>query len=456
MAGWDRLDVMLQQELRQLQEEGYIIDAGIHAAAGRLETDADIEVFFATLRQLPQDPQYPFFEPAELDRIMKAAVMPARPSQGTTFDRIHGALVGRCIGCSLGKPLETGPYFWESSQDRPGWLNVKRWFVGAGAYPISDYVPSHSRAETTHGLHVINPACQKDQIAFMDTDDDIRYTLIGLLLLEKHGFAFDPFDVGAMWHAVLPYRFVCTAETQAYLNFAHVSHHLGMKPDGGLSPEMQDYVRTHINPYREWIGAQIRIDGYGYVAAGDPLTAARLAYQDASFSHVKNGVYGAMFFAALIAMALVEKDLDCCLDHALAVIPATSRLYRYIKRTIVIARAAATAEQLVEQVWEYLLDYGCTHTINNACCCVAAIVFAKGDFSLAVTTAVLFGLDTDCNGATVGSVMGALVGEREIPDHWKRPLNDTIYAALPDFHPIAITAVAKRFYALHERFRIDG
>ncbi len=456
MAGWDRMDVMLRHELRQLSEEGYLVGDKIRTAASRLATDADIEPFFATLRRLPQDPDYPFWEPDDLGRIMKDAMMPVRSDRIPDFDHFLGALLGRCIGCSLGKPLEAGPYFWESTKENPGWRNVKRWFEGAGSYPIADYVPGRSQAEKTFGLYVINPACQKEQIAFMDTDDDIRYTIVSLLLLEKHGLTFDPYDVGTMWHEVLPYRFLCTAETQAYLNFAQIRYHLGAKPAGGMSAADHDYVRTNVNPYREWIGAQIRIDGYGYVAAGDPLTAARLAYQDASFSHVKNGVYGAMFFAALIAMALTEDDLDRCLIHALSVIPATSRLHRYLERTIAIAKKAASAERLVEQVWEYLLDFDCTHTINNACCCVAAIVFAKGDFSLAVSTAVLFGLDTDCNGATVGSVMGAFGGADAIPDYWKDPLHDTLYAALPGFHPISIAAVARRFFALHERFRIDG
>ncbi|MCK7487507.1 MAG: hypothetical protein MZU97_19860 [Bacillus subtilis] len=60
-------------------------------------------------------------------------------------------------------------------------------------------------------------------------------------------------------------------------------------------------------------------------------------------------------------------------------------------RTWNLAREATTQEGLIETVWAYLLDFHTTHTINNACVCLASIVFANGDFDTAITTAVLFG-----------------------------------------------------------------
>ncbi|MGQ9691695.1 MAG: hypothetical protein ACUVQY_10675, partial [Thermoproteota archaeon] len=62
---------------------------------------------------------------------------------------------------------------------------------------------------------------------------------------------FETLDVGEMWLERLPYHMVYTAERVAYRNLVN-----GLKP-----PE----TALNLNPYREWIGARIRADIWGYV-----------------------------------------------------------------------------------------------------------------------------------------------------------------------------------------------
>ena len=62
------------------------------------------------------------------------------------------------------------------------------------------------------------------------------------------------------------------------------------------------------NPYREWIGADIRSDPWGYMAPADPEYAADMAYRDAFLSHRRQGIYGELFFSAAIAAAFALDD----------------------------------------------------------------------------------------------------------------------------------------------------
>jgi hypothetical protein len=355
-------------------------------------------------------------------------------------------------GCALGKPLENGPMM-GGSDGRPGWRNVQLWFEGADAYPIRGYAPERSRAESL-GLSLAGwgSASTREKIRFMESDDDVRYTVLGLLLLEQRGLEWDAWDVGKLWHSRLSYGQVCTAETQAYLNFALTTCHMHGEKPADWEARLA-WVRTHLNPYREWIGAQIRADGLAYGAAGHPELAAELAWRDASFSHVKNGIYGEMFVAAMIAAAFVESDPEKIVAAGLSEIPATSRLAADVARAVEIARAAGEPLELVEKIWDAFKHYDPVHTNNNAALVAASLIHANGDFEKGITTAVLGGWDTDCNGATVGSILGASLGAHALPAEWIEPLHDTLYADLHGFHPIAISECARRSYAVFQRIR---
>ena len=104
-----------------------------------------------------------------------------------------------------------------------------------------------------------------------------------------------------------------TAERVAYRNLL-----LGISAPG---------TATRHNPFREWIGAQIRTDVYGWVHPGDPAAAARAAWTDARLSHVRNGVYGAMAVAAMCATpsSPTAEAVDDVVATGLAVVPPESR-----------------------------------------------------------------------------------------------------------------------------------
>ena len=62
------------------------------------------------------------------------------------------------------------------------------------------------------------------------------------------------------------------------------------------------------------------------------------------------------------------------------------------------------------------------HAINNTALVAAALYAFDGDFSGGISAVVQGGLDTDTNGAAVGSILGALAGPGGIDERWSAPL----------------------------------
>ena len=70
--------------------------------------------FYMAVSAMPVRSGYPYMEPSDLEGIRAARQvsdgMKALPtglaSQENRYDKVYGALLGRCAGCLLGKPVE--------------------------------------------------------------------------------------------------------------------------------------------------------------------------------------------------------------------------------------------------------------------------------------------------------------------------------------------------------------
>lgn len=452
MAIWDRFETLVYREETQRREEG-CDTTGFRERIADCKGDlGKLSALYDELDQLTVRPDFPYKEPDGKrveDIFALAEICTPDPgfhgSEEELYDRMYGAWLGRCVGCALGKPFETFPFVY-GRDEKKGWELIKEYLEGANALPLNGYVPGTSASQDQ-----VAPYCSasfRENIRFMETDDDVRYLLLALLMGEQKGNDFTPDDVAVLWQTHLPVRMCFTAELQAYLN--------------SMNAEIDDpetryaYYSSYRNPFREWIGAQIRVDHYAYVNAGSPRLAAEVAWKDARFSHTKNGIYGAMFVAAMIAAAFNGNDPEACVEIGLSVVPKTSRLYEAVRDAVSMAKTAESTEALYDGLWKKYGHYHFVHTINNAALCAAALVYGKGDFTRTIVTAVCCGWDTDCNGATVGSLMGALLGAKGLPAHWVEPLHDTLYSALPDYHPTSISACARRSVALYQKLHGNG
>jgi ADP-ribosylglycohydrolase len=380
-------------------------------------------------------------EPADLPAILgcrpgdRRDRLPLTLDDAALADRIAGAWWGRIAGCVLGKPVEMLMQTGDSRNQLRGLLQQ------AGEYPLNDYITEaavapfwQKQADKPHWLQEWRTSL-RGHITAAPADDDLNYTVIALELIERHGRSFTPDHVLDHWLRTLPYGVVWSAEKMAYRNRV-----LGL-----AHPQ----TARLLNPYRQWIGAQIRTDLYGYIAPGQPQHAAELAWADAAASHTANGIYGGMWVAATVAAAFCALDADAAIRRGLEQIPARCRLATELRNTLDVAHHHGDDwEQTLDEIHRRVGHYHCVHAINNACLVVAALIHGRGDFGRTVGIAVMGGLDTDCNGATAGSIFGALHGRAAIDDRWITPFQNTLHTSLAEHPPLHVPTLITRTHAL--------
>jgi ADP-ribosylglycohydrolase len=112
-------------------------------------------------------------------------------------------------------------------------------------------------------------------------------------------------------------------------------------------------------------------------------------------------------------------------------------------------------ESAIDRLYELYGRYHWVHTINNAALVTAALLYSEGDYERGITYAVAGGWDTDCNGATVGSILGVIHGADRLPEKWIAPLRNTIRTSLRGFDRTTFPELAARTVTLAQRFSLD-
>jgi ADP-ribosylglycohydrolase len=107
-------------------------------------------------------------------------------------------------------------------------------------------------------------------------------------------------------------------------------------------------------------------------------------------------------------------------------------------------RTAAGWEQVWDRINEQYGHYHPVHTINNAALVVMALLKGERDFQKSIVVAVRGGWDTDCNGATAGSILGVMLGARALPEKWVGVLNDRLISAVRGYEDNRISDLARR------------
>ena len=356
----------------------------------------------SALRMCPRLPDWPYVEPTDLNGIkaeMPSLKLPAiAVDGGNVRDRILGGWLGKNIGGALGGPIE-------------GWTRQR---IVETYGEITDYV-------------------QKPPSTL---NDDTAYEIAALHVLEENGRDFTACDIGLEWVERIPQSY--TAERVAIENMKR----------GIMPPE----CAIIDNPYREWIGGQMKGEVWGLLCPGRPADAVDYAYRDAIIAHERNGVYGELYDAALIAAAFAESDPRTLLEGCLGFVPARSRFAEVVRDSI----RWCDESRSWQVAWEkaeasHAGRYHPDHTFPAICSVVIGLLFGDGDFERSTCITATCGLDTDCSAGQTAAIMGTILGASRIPAKWKDPIGDDFETFVVGYERLKTSEVAEWTYRLGKR-----
>lgn len=270
-------------------------------------------------------------------------------------------------------------------------------------------------------------------------NDDCVYELLALDVLETVGRGASPADFGEMWKDRL--QFAWSAEWVALENLK-----------AGITAPRSGWRG---NPMHDWVGAQMRAMVFGLVAPGWPLEAARLAQLEASVSHVGSGIDAAVFSAVMTSLAFVHNDVRDVVRAAVALFADADSEFAAVVRSCfeVCTRTTDGDVARIELLARFEERYW-IHSFPNIAAVIVALWFGEGDFTRSMAIVAKCGLDADCNGGLVGTILGVL--NAAVPSWWANPLEGRLDTYVASIGTVSIEAVAHQSVLVAEALRFSA
>jgi ADP-ribosylglycohydrolase len=198
---------------------------------------------------------------------------------------------------------------------------------------------------------------------------------------------------------------------------------------GLLPPLSGDYN----NAWKHSNGAWIRSEVWACCTPGRPDLVTKYAYYDACVDHgTGEGTYAELFTATVESAAFVEKDPEKLIAIGLSYIPENCRVARSVKIVLDGYHNKLDWKTVREQVLKDSEDLGWFQAPGNVAFTVLGWLYGGGDFKKSILIAVSCGDDTDCTGATLGSILGITGGYGNIPKDWIAYVGDDIISIAID------------------------
>jgi ADP-ribosylglycohydrolase len=428
---------LLEAVISDKEEQGHQTASVREELEGVPDHLDELMAFAQRLSDLPMRPDWPYVEPTDLDELWMECDQQRPTGEIGTIDlnetsrRIQTAFLGRVCGCMLGKAFEIDVTMEE----------IRAALEPLGEWPLADY-PSE---QAIHALPIQQGQwleLARERIDHVAPDDDLNYTILAMLALESHGKDFSRDDLLGLWLFNLPIAATFGPERTILLK-------AGIETLTGQDRDLEGWTSS-LNPGEELCGALIRADAYGYACPGRPALAAELAHRDATLTHNRTGVYGAMFVAAAIAAAFVSENRMDVFRTALRFVPLRSRFHEAVSHAIDAVEQASDWLDGYHRINETYGRYGFCRIYQEIGTVINSVSFAE-DIGHGICLQVCQGNDTDSFGATAGSILGAFFGGGYLDPRWVEPLRDDIHTALALFHERSLSRIAQRMSELPRR-----
>jgi ADP-ribosylglycohydrolase len=154
-----------------------------------------------------------------------------------------------------------------------------------------------------------------------------------------------------------------------------------------------------------------------------------------------------MFVAAAIAAAFTARDPLAIFETALKFVPQKSRFHEIVADSLQEVRRAADWLDGYARVHNKYAEYSHCRVYQEVGTLINTVRFAR-DVGDGICMQVAQGNDTDCFGATVGSILGAYFGPGHLEPRWLEPFRDEIRCALAQFYERSLSKVAARMAGL--------
>jgi len=317
-------------------------------------------------------------------------------SRSEYWDKVYACWLGKNIGGTLGAPFE-GKKF----------VNDLNFY----ATPVSEAAPN----------------------------DDLDFQLVWLKMLEDNGVNVKLEKLAEYWLKHL------SAYPWNEYGFCQRNLRRGLLPP--ISGCFENY-------YVDEMGSPIRSEIWACIAPANPQLAASYAWKDSCLDHSGGeGMYGEMFWAAVESAAFVIKDVETLIRIGLNMIPIHSQVSRVIREALWCYRNNVRWAEARERIVHWYGHNSVCHAVQNHGFTILGLLYGR-DFGDKLCKAVNCGYDTDCTGATLGSLLGILLGTKLVPEEWKKGVGEKIvlhkYTRL-DNAPKTVSELTDRVSALAEK-----